>query len=57
MPVMEQSLKSSLLVVENEWDAPGDPLCAVHLYIRLREEILQIYKQIQNISLYVDHMI
>ncbi|KAL3973710.1 hypothetical protein ACER0C_024917 [Sarotherodon galilaeus] len=30
-----------LLMVENEWDAPGDPLGAADLYIRLREEILQ----------------
>ncbi|KAL4009634.1 hypothetical protein ACER0C_003486 [Sarotherodon galilaeus] len=30
-----------LLMVENEWDAPGDPLGAADLYIRLREEIQQ----------------
>lgn len=29
-----------LLMVENEWDAPVDPLAAADLYIRLREEIL-----------------
>ncbi|MEQ2264158.1 hypothetical protein XENORESO_021053 [Xenotaenia resolanae] len=30
-----------LLMVENEWNAPRDPLVAADLYIRLREKILQ----------------
>ncbi|XP_035985476.1 uncharacterized protein LOC118558974 [Fundulus heteroclitus] len=30
-----------LLMVENDWDAPRDPLVAADLYIKLREEILQ----------------
>lgn len=31
-----------LLMAENDWDAPRDPLVAADLYMRLREEILQI---------------
>ena len=31
-----------LLMEENGWDAPADPLAAADLYIMLRDELLQI---------------
>ncbi|XP_047242593.1 uncharacterized protein LOC124881124 isoform X1 [Girardinichthys multiradiatus] len=52
-----------LLMVENEWNAPRDPLVAADLYIRLREKILQSVKEISvvkkrknSVSVYLDYV-